>query len=670
MRLNRIQSAQRRFFADTSTVFYGCGVLGLIVAVGLALFAIKETRSQARIEKLARYEQFVREGYMALNDLQRMQSVIARLQMETTISPQDGQELSRANDMLYVRAESLERHAVGEVEQHFSKVTHSLRAVVDLVDTAAPERTMSGQQNDVLTAIDAARADTIRLIDFLRRFQDSITETHNRSAQQRNAAFLASSLVFALLGIGLLIMLRREIDGRRSRERAERRAEFLAYHDPLTQLMNRARFTDEVSALIAKKPASTLVMIDLDQFKWINDTLGHEAGDKVLCVVADRLRAACAPLEGFAARLGGDEFAVWLPTDAPATIEVFCKALLKASETPLRHGDTWIHARISLGVAMVRSCGGRALRTFDTVMKYADFALYMSKEKGRATYTVYDADLEAQYEERSALLSDLHGAVNTGSIDFHLQPKVNIHTGQAYGFEALARWSRNGVLVPPDVFIRRAEEAGFVNKIDFIILDKAVRVIAAWNRANGTSFQVSVNVSAQHLVGTIIVDYVKAVLRRHGLPPHLLTLEITETVELNNWERVSDNLKMLRAMGCRVAIDDFGIGYSSLAYLRYVDADEIKIDRSLTQQIDQCEQSRFIIESVLELAHTFLGFEVVAEGIEAEAQAARLREMGCRRAQGYFFGHPGPPHAVLKAATEQRDHGDFAKAVNSDGREC
>jgi len=656
MGLDRFKTYVRLISADSSRIVYVWAILGIFVAIALAAFAVNETRSQARLAELADYEAYVREAYMSLSDLQRLQTVVLQTRADGFVSSENERGISRANDMLYVRAQSIRRHALGQIENRVNEVTKALEVLVATVDRALAAEDSQGFSSSAIDAMETARVETIQLIDVLRGYHTTIMEAHDEAAHLRNAAFMASSVLFCVLAIGLLIMLRREIDLREHREKAEKRADFLAYHDPLTHLMNRAQFTEKVSAALTDHPASTFIMIDLDQFKWINDTLGHEAGDKVLCVVADRLRVASAPLDGYAARLGGDEFALWLPTDALATVRVFCQALLEAFETPLRYGDTWINARISLGVAMAQRADQKTPLGFDTVMKHADFALYMSKERGRATFTLYDAQLEDQYEERAELLADLHQCVNAGTIDFHLQPKVDMRTGQAYGFEALARWYRKGALVPPDVFIRRAEEAGFVNKIDFIVLDKAVREVAAWNAAHGTSFQVSVNVSALHLVGMIIVDYVKSILRRHSFPAHLLTLEITETVELKSWEKVGENLKKLREVGCRVAIDDFGIGYSSLAYLRYVEADEIKIDKSLTWQIDESDQARFIISSVLELAHTFLGFEVVVEGIEGEAQAEQLRQMGCRKAQGYHYGKPGEPLAVLRAATgEQQD---------------
>ncbi|CTQ76162.1 putative bifunctional diguanylate cyclase/phosphodiesterase [Roseibium alexandrii] len=631
--------------------FYG-GLLGLAVALALIAFAYNETQNQARLNTIAAYEKDVRAAYVALSDLQRLQAAILRALNEDNMTEASRANVQTAVDMLFVRADTMRVASAARNQTIYLPLVDNLSEVVELVDTALKEKDSSRLTGDAVVTMERARGTAIQIIDTLRRLHDAVMRAHTSSVKTRNFAVVASAALFLMLGLVLLTMLRREIFLRKTRERAEQRAEFLTVHDPLTGLINRGHFSDQVSAYLKAGKSSTFIMIDLDRFKWINDRLGHEAGDAVLRSVGDELLKSVRRHGGAAARFGGDEFAAWLPGEDTQLAENFCIELLKSFEIPIRFGDTFISIRMSFGVATTQNARTKQSLSFDDMMKFADFALYISKENGRGVYTIYDEKLDEHLEERTAFLSDLHQDVSQGDIDYHFQPKIQMDTGKIYGFEALARWRRNGEIISPDIFILRAEEAGFVSKIDVLVLDNAVREIAAWNTAYGTKYEISINISALNLAGQMVFDIVNEVLERYEFPAPLLTLEITESAELSSWDLVGQHLGKLREIGCRIAIDDFGIGYSSLAYLRHLEADEIKIDKSLVQQVETSEQAQFIIGSILELARTYLDFNVVVEGVENEAQAVKLSEIGCQKAQGFFYGKPRPAREALRSATK------------------
>ena len=241
-------------------------------------------------------------------------------------------------------------------------------------------------------------------------------------------------------------------------------------------------------------------------------------------------------------------------------------------------------------------------------------------------------------------------AVRGGELEVFLQPKVDLVTMETLSFEALARWHRNGEILQPIEFISVAEETGMILEIDRFMLESAVEAIGAWNERHGTQYSISVNLSALHFRGDGDLSFVHETLDRHGFPPHLVTLEITETVQLANWTKVAPILAGLRDKGCRIAIDDFGAGFSSLAYLRRIKADELKIDRTLVREIETSDQAQFILDAVLELAH-HLDLQVVVEGIETQSQLQRVREMGCRVGQGFLFSPPVPAEDALIMAT-------------------
>jgi EAL domain-containing protein (putative c-di-GMP-specific phosphodiesterase class I) len=348
--------------------------------------------------------------------------------------------------------------------------------------------------------------------------------------------------------------------------------------------------------------------------------------------------------------VGGDEFAVVIPTDDLGCLNRLCRSILDAAATPVGVDGDMLDFTLSIGLATTTHAHESMCRTFEGLARVSDFALYASKTGGRGRYTVYDEKLETQFFKRRAMLEELPKAIENGELELFLQPKVKLSDGHIYGFEALARWRRGGQVVPPEEFILLAEESGLVVEVDNFILNRAAEVIAAWNQRMGTEYSVSVNLSTLHFNSQRIVQWVEHVLWRTDIRPDLLTLEITESTEMRDWEQARASMSHLRVLGCKFAIDDFGTGYSSLAYLKSMPADELKIDRSLVEEIATTEKARTMLASVLEIAQT-LELDIVVEGIETLEQARIVRDMGAGAGQGFLFGHPLLHDQALEAAT-------------------
>jgi diguanylate cyclase (GGDEF)-like protein len=430
------------------------------------------------------------------------------------------------------------------------------------------------------------------------------------------------------LELRLNAALTRELADERGRYAAE------AAHDSLTGLPNRGALT----RALAKPGPAAMLLIDLDGFKAVNDTLGHGAGDELLAVVADRLRTVTGSA-AVPARLGGDEFAVLLPGGGIAAAEAMARAVLVALGEPVTLAGFPAAVSASIGVA---ACGDApAVR----LLHEADLALYDAKSRGKGIYRIFDRALSAQVEERRRLQAELARAVGEGQLAVLYQPIVDLTTGESHACEALVRWDHpeRGQL-PPDTFLPAAQDAGLLAEIDRWVLGTAAAQLAAW-RAVDPAYAVAVNLSVSYLVSGRVVDDVRAVLARHDLPGSALTVEVTETSLIADLAAAARTLAELRALGVRVALDDFGVGYSSLTYLRTLPVDIVKIDRSFIRELDQDPQAAVLVEAVLALARG-LNLSCVAEGVELASQVSRLRALQCGRAQGYLFARPQPAAEV------------------------
>ena len=413
-------------------------------------------------------------------------------------------------------------------------------------------------------------------------------------------------------------------------------------HDPLTGLANRALFRLRLERALAAPDAGgvAVLMLDLDYFKDINDTLGHHVGDELLCTVAGRLTEAVADYgrEMLVARLGGDEFAVLLVGDTPVYhATAFADLLLARFSQPLDVDGTRLAVHTSIGIT---TDAEGPLKDVHTALKQADIALYEAKQE-RARAAVYDERRMTHNHERVRLLPQLQEAIEKGEIIVHYQPQVDATTSRVVAVEALVRWQHpvQGLL-PPATFIDLAENSGLIVPITTFVLREALAAARKW-RSMGHDVGVSVNLSPRQLSDLALPEHVARVVAASGVPASVLTVEVTESSLMADARAARAILRGLRALGVQLSIDDFGTGYSSLALLQQLDVDELKIDRSFIQGMTSSGHDETLVRSVIELAHN-IGLTVVAEGVETAGIAAQLADLGCERLQGYLFGRPLP----------------------------
>jgi diguanylate cyclase (GGDEF)-like protein len=426
------------------------------------------------------------------------------------------------------------------------------------------------------------------------------------------------------------------------RQRSEQRIRHMAHHDELTGLPNRALLQDRMTQAMSQARRTgrplALLFLDLDGFKYINDSLGHEIGDRLLRTVAGRLAAVVR--EGdTVARLGGDEFVVMLvdlerAEEAPAIAHDIVRTLGR----PLRADDRTLHVTASLGLATFPADGDSA----ELLLKHADAAMYRAKAQGRNGVQCYTRDMGLQAHQRVELQSALRVAVEQGQFELHYQPQVESESGRIVAIEALIRWPHPQLgLISPDRFIPLAEETGLIAPIGRWVLRTACRQLQAWHAAGHTRLVMAVNLSARQFIAQDIPALVRETLEDHVLPAHALELELTETALMHNAESVHATLQALKSLGVVLALDDFGTGYSSLNHLRRFPIDTIKIDKSFTAEIATSDGTASIIRAIVALARS-LGVQTVAEGVETEVQQRFLAALQCDRLQGFHLGRPMP----------------------------
>jgi diguanylate cyclase (GGDEF)-like protein len=426
----------------------------------------------------------------------------------------------------------------------------------------------------------------------------------------------------------------------RELDRRARDAHHASRHDPLTDLPNRTLLRDSALEAIVRTGRSShhaaLLLIDLDSFKEINDTLGHHTGDLLLREVGPRLRRVVGPADTVA-RLGGDEFGILLPeVDDEAAAVGVARAALKALEQPFAMQGLTLDVDASIGIALCPlHCS-----TFEELMQRADVAMYVAKGR-RSGYEVYEPSTDDTDAARLKLAGELRDAVTSRQLVLHYQPKVDVRSGRVIGAEALMRWHhpRHG-LIMPDRFIPVAERSGLIRSITMFAVEAAVRECRRW-MDSGLDLTVSVNLSTRDLIDVQLPEEIGHLLTQWRVPATRLELEITESVIMADPMRARGVVARLREMGVQVAIDDFGSGYSSLGYLKRLPVNDLKIDKSFVLGMSDDEGDVVIVQSTIDLAHN-LGLRVVAEGVETEAVLTRLHGMGCDVAQGYLISEPLP----------------------------
>jgi len=430
-------------------------------------------------------------------------------------------------------------------------------------------------------------------------------------------------------------------------------------HDALTGLPNRVLLQRRIGTALEEvraghAPGCSVMIMDLDGFKDVNDTLGHQHGDDLLQAVARQTVAAAGP-GTTVARLGGDEFALLVPDCAePTRARAVALAVLAALAQPTELEGIPVQVGASIGVSLA------PLHATDPsgLLKRADVAMYTAKAAGGGV-RVYDATLDTSSPAKLALVMDLRAALDHGEITVHVQPKADMATGAVRAVEALARWDHpaHGIL-GPDEFISLAERAGLMRRLTVHVLDRALAACAAW-RCGGLEIAVAVNLSARSLADIDLWDEVDRLLAHHGVPARLLTLEITESTVMSDPDLAVVSLQRLRDLGVRIAIDDFGIGYSSLANLRRLPVQELKIDKSFLRDVGDDPDGLTIVRSIIDLGRN-LGLDVVAEGVELQSTWARLADLGCQQAQGYLVARPMAPGQLPSWCRQWEERRRFA----------
>jgi diguanylate cyclase len=445
-------------------------------------------------------------------------------------------------------------------------------------------------------------------------------------------------------------------------EAANRQLRHLATHDALTDLPNRVLLDDRLEQAIAHADRDSqtfaVMMLDLDRFKMINDSLGHHAGDAVLKEVACRLHEVVRSIDTVA-RFGGDEFVLMVgPSTPPADPAQIAKRANEALSRPIRVDGVDLHVSSSIGIASYPGDG----RSAERLLAHADAAMYCAKHRGRNNYQCFAPGMDAMTLERANLESELHQALRLGQLELHYQPKVDTATGDVRSAEALIRWRHpQRGLIPPAQFIPLAEECGLIHDIGAWVVREACRQCSEWRLAGVPPLRVAVNVAASQFRRGDLLDLIRSALQDAQLEPQFLEIELTESVVMTDPEGTAAILEQLSRMGVLVSVDDFGTGYSSMNYLRRFPIDKLKIDRGFLKDLISSNDDAAIVRAIVSLAHS-LRLKVVAEGVETPEQLRFLRTLGCDQYQGYHFSPPLPASEFARLVCDWQKPEDATSA--------
>ncbi|HIJ64188.1 MAG TPA: EAL domain-containing protein [Rhodospirillaceae bacterium] len=422
---------------------------------------------------------------------------------------------------------------------------------------------------------------------------------------------------------------------------AEQRIEHQATHDPLTGLPNRVLFLDRLanacSRATREHEEAALLMLDLDRFKLVNDSLGHEAGDQLLRETAGRL-LGCVRETDTVARIGGDEFTIIIPNlRETKDVEIVAKKILKELTEPFQVGGSepaFVSASIGIAVTPTDAT------TPDSMMRYADMAMYQAKDEGRNNYRFFSDKMNDALLQRIGIVRDIHRALANNEFEVYYQPILDSNTGCLVGAEALLRWNRpDGKQAPAVEFIAVAEDTGLIIPIGEAVLDKVVNSLVAWRRAGAAPVRVSINLSRRQLRDSNAFEHIRERLAASSVPPDCLEFEISETVLKDETPAIRDALKKLGGFGVGLSVDNFGTGYTSLQHLRKVPVTALKIDKLFIGNLLAEDDDAVLTDAIIAMAHS-LGISIVAEGVESDEQWQRLRERSCDFIQGYLVSKP------------------------------
>ncbi|MEZ0481538.1 EAL domain-containing protein [Planococcus sp. SSTMD024] len=428
------------------------------------------------------------------------------------------------------------------------------------------------------------------------------------------------------------------------RKASEDKINDLVYLDPLTGLPNRRLFNDRLDSLLRHADERglnfSLFYMDLDNFKMINDRFGHSVGDLFLKNVASRLEAQISPKDTLS-RLGGDEFILLLPNTEYSQAAARAQDLIDALNTPFRFENEEIFTSVSVGISTYPSDGSDS----ETLVKNADIAMYQAKEGGKNAFQFFTRDMNESIARKSRLATGLRKGLAHGEFAIHYQPQISLKTDQIIGVEALLRWNHpEWGMISPAEFIPIAEETGSITKIGEFVLEEACRQNKYWQDLGIAPFRVAVNISARQFAQKDLTEVVSIVLKKTGLAPEYLELELTETI-IQNADSAISTMEELAALGVHLSIDDFGTGYSSLSYLKLFPIDSLKIDQHFTRNIKSDSKDAALVKTIIRMAHD-LELNVIAEGVETEEQLDFLRSEQCNQAQGYYFNRPLPAQDI------------------------
>jgi diguanylate cyclase (GGDEF)-like protein/PAS domain S-box-containing protein len=525
-----------------------------------------------------------------------------------------------------------------------------------------PSDHASPHSHDYLARVHPGDVDSVaRSLEATLRGEKPFSVDHRVVHPDGTVLFLHSEAEVALDSQGQPLRLSGTIQDITDRKKAESQIRFLAFYDSLTGLPNRLQFNERLKKTIAvargTNRSAAVMFMDLDNFKRINDTAGHSAGDRLLRAAASRLKDAIRASdvlsridltpepEGSVARLGGDEFIVLLPdvTHAEDAAKV-ARRVLESFRAPFPVGNDEFFVSMSIGIGIFPQDGADA----EELLKNADAALYHAKDAGRNNFQFYSSSLNDAAFRRLSLETSLRKAIERKEFVLHYQPQVQARDGKLIGVEALIRWNHPDLgLVYPNQFVPLAEETGLIQAIDEWVLREACGQCRKWIDEGLPPIHVAVNLSGSQFQRKDLLAGVDAAVGAANLQPQYVELEITEGVLMSNAAETLEVLQQLKARGFRIAVDDFGTGYSSLSYLRRFRADVLKVDRSFVHDIGSSDDAAAIVSAIVTLAGT-LKMQVIAEGVEHPLQRERLHELGCELMQGYLFGKPTAPDEIAK----------------------